>query len=108
PDTVRGADLWYISYDKVPPGPLPSHYLTVAPEIVFEVLSPTDRPAYTFRKIAEYLDAGVAAVCVLDPPNETVRLYFPDRDEQLLSAADDLTLEPQLPGFRVAIARLFE
>lgn len=108
PDTVGGADFWYVSYDRIPPGPLPSHYLTVAPEIVLEVLSPPDRPAAVLRKVAEYLDAGVRVVCLLDPQNETVRLYFPDREEQLFSAADDLTLEPHLPGFRVAVARLFE
>ena len=43
PDTVRGADVAFYSYGRVPPGPLPRGYLTVVPELVFEVRSPTDR-----------------------------------------------------------------
>ncbi len=40
PDTVRGADVAFYSYGRVPPGPLPRTYLTVVPELVFEVRSP--------------------------------------------------------------------
>src|SRR5262249_46297956 len=43
PDTVRGADVAFYSYQKIPPGPLPQGYLKVVPELVFEVRSPTDR-----------------------------------------------------------------
>src|SRR3989337_2404935 len=38
PDTVRGADIAYYSYDRVPKGPLPAGLLDVAPDVVFEVL----------------------------------------------------------------------
>src|SRR5207249_472230 len=41
PDTLRGADVAYYSYQRVPRGPLPAGYLPVAPEVVFEVRSPT-------------------------------------------------------------------
>jgi hypothetical protein len=38
PDTVRGADVAYYSYERIPRGPLPrGRYLTVMPELVFEV-----------------------------------------------------------------------
>lgn len=41
PDTVRGADIAYYSFERVPKGPLPSGLLDVAPNVVSEVLSPT-------------------------------------------------------------------
>src|ERR1700758_5137292 len=40
PDTVRGADIAFYSYQRIPPGPLPQGYLDVLPEAVFEVRSP--------------------------------------------------------------------
>lgn len=43
PDTVRGADVAYLSYQRAPKGPLPDGYLSVVPEVVFEVRSTTDR-----------------------------------------------------------------
>ena len=63
PDTVRGGDIWFISYGKIPKGPLPQDYLEVAPEIVIEVKSVFDRWSKLLGKVAEYLDAGVAVVC---------------------------------------------
>src|SRR5436309_15547944 len=71
PDTVRGADVAYYSFDRLPPGPLPEGYLDAVPELVFEVRSPTDRPGNILAKVVEYFAAGVSAVCVLDPGPQT-------------------------------------
>ena len=59
PDTVRGADIAYYSFQRVPKGPLPDGLLSVAPELVFEVLSPEDRWREVHVKVAEYLHTGV-------------------------------------------------
>jgi Uma2 family endonuclease len=108
PDSVRGGDVWYISYQKVPKGPVADHYLTVPPDIVFEVLSKDDRWPRVLAKVAEYLAVGVPVVCVVNPRDETVRLYFPDDPEIVLTSADELTFPNQLPGFAVLVQRLFE
>src|SRR5258708_7465445 len=42
PDTVRGPDVSFYSYQRMPKGPLPAGYLPVAPEVTFEVRSPDD------------------------------------------------------------------
>ena len=47
PDTVRGPDIAFYSYDRIPKGPLPPSYGPEIPELVFEVRSPGDR----WRKI---------------------------------------------------------
>src|SRR5437764_7481537 len=54
PDTVRGADVAFYSYTRVPRGPIPEGYLQVVPELVFEVRSPTDRWGQIFAKVGEY------------------------------------------------------
>jgi Uma2 family endonuclease len=108
PDTVRGADVWFISYNKVPRQPLPSYYMDQAPEIVFEITSPSDRRGRILTKVGEYLDAGVAVVCVLNPESETAHLFSPDADDQILQADDELRFPDILPGFKVRVGTLFE
>src|SRR5581483_3813003 len=84
PDTVRGADVAFYSYGRVPPGPLPRTYLAVVPELVFEVRSPTDRWRAIVTKVGEYLTAGVAVVCVLDEATEAVHVYTDDQPVRIL------------------------
>jgi Uma2 family endonuclease len=108
PDTVRGADVAFYSYARVPPGPLPQGYLNVVPELVFEVRSPTDRWRKVLAKALEYLEAGVSVVCILDQVSETVHIY---RDEELprtLHNSDELYLLDVLGEFRVSVQRFFE
>jgi Uma2 family endonuclease len=107
PDSVRGGDVSYFSFLRLPPGPIPEGYLEVVPEIVFEVRSPNDSWAKIHRKAGEYLDAGVLVVCVLDPKEETVAVY---RDESPVSLKRDeeLTFPDLLPEFRVRVGEFFE
>jgi Uma2 family endonuclease len=108
PDTMRGADVAFFSYSRIPQGPLPRGYLDALPELVFEVRSPTDRRADVLAKVAEYLRAGVTLVCVLDEQTVTATVYHADRPEHTFAADEELDLSEVLPGFRVAVGRFFE
>src|SRR6185369_12119173 len=92
PDTVRGGDVAYYSYARVPQGPLPAGYLDVVPELVFEVRSPTDRWSRLIAKAAEYLEAGVTVVCLLDQVSETVQVYRAEELPRTLHGDDELHL----------------
>ena len=107
PDTVRGADVAFYSYARVPAGPLPAGYLPVPPELVFEVRSPTDRWRAVLAKVVEYLSAGVGVVCVLDDPTETVHVYTDDDAVRVLTEDQLLTLPGVLPDFQVEVKRFF-
>ena len=109
PDTVRGADVAFMSYQLRPKGSLPrDRYVDEAPELVFEVRSTTDRWSKVISKAAEYLEAGVKIVCVLDEQTHSARLYTSDAPEQVISADQDLTFPDILPGFTVKVGRFFE
>jgi Uma2 family endonuclease len=108
PDTVRGADVAFYSYARVPRGPLPPGYLPVPPELVFEVRSPTDRWSEIVIKAGEYLRAGVSVVCVLDQQTRTAHLFEPDQPPRALSEDADLTFPDILSGFRVPVRQFFE
>lgn len=107
PDTVRGADVAYYSYARLPKGPLPNSYVAVVPEVVFEVRSPNDKWPKVMAKVSEYLEAGVTVVCVLDPKTETVLVYRVEEIAQKLEGEDELHLPDVLGDFRVAVRRFF-
>ena len=108
PDTVRGADVAYFSFARLAKGRLPAEYPTVPPELVIEVRSPSDRWRDILAKVAEYLEAGVLVVCVLDPESRAAHLYYPDQPNRTLGPDDELTFPECLPGFRVVVRSLFE
>jgi Uma2 family endonuclease len=108
PDTVRGADVAYYSYTRVPRGPLPAGYLDVVPELVFEVRSPTDRWSHLFAKAGEYLEAGVTVVCILDQMSERVLVCRAEEPPLTLQRDEELHLPDVLGDFRVPVRRFFE
>jgi Uma2 family endonuclease len=107
PDTVRGADIAFYSFQRVPKGALPAGLLDVAPELVFEVLSPSDRWSEVQVKVDEYLDAGVNAVCVVDDATRSIHVFSPDRPMQIFKEADDFALPEILSGFSEKVKRFF-
>lgn len=108
PDTVRGADISFYSYARVPKGPLPDRYLDTPPDLVVEVLSPSDRWPKVLAKVAEYLDAGTTVVLVLDDERRLAHVYRSDAAPRLLGAEDELSIPDLLGEFRVRVGRFFE
>ena len=107
PDTVRGADVSFYSYARVPKGPLPDHYLDVAPEIVVEVLSPSDRWPKVVQKVGEYLDAGVLFVVLIDDERRSAHLFGADGTTRMLGPDDILSFPELLGDFQVEVRRFF-
>jgi Uma2 family endonuclease len=110
PDSVRGADLAYYSYARMPKGPAPNDYGegAGAPELVVEVRSPGNSWRDIQIKVGEYLSAGVLFVLVLDPGNETAQLFGTDEPQRILGPDDELTIPAILGDFRERVGRFFE
>jgi Uma2 family endonuclease len=107
PDTVRGPDVSFYSYAKIPKGSAPIGYPSAPPDLVFEVLSPSDRWPEMLAKTAEYLKAGVEMVCVVDPASETLVVYDAAHPGRTLLADEELKFPAWLGGFRLPLRRLF-
>jgi Uma2 family endonuclease len=108
--TLVGIDVAYISPEleaRVPRGK-GVKLIEGVPVLVAEVLSPSDRHEDVTERVQEFLDVGVAVVWVLDPDFETVGVFRPGREPEYFNRSEDLTADPQLPGFRVHVAELFE
>ncbi|MBI1901092.1 MAG: Uma2 family endonuclease [Planctomycetia bacterium] len=108
PDSVRGADVSFYSYSRLPKGKAPAGYAPLPPDLVFEVLSADDRWPDVLAKVAEYLKVGVLTVCVVDPETETVTVYAPNKPPLALSSTEELRLPAPLAGFAVPVKKLFE
>ena len=108
PDTVRGADVAYYSYTRLPKGPLPTGYGPEVPELIVEVRSACDSWREILEKITEYLRAGVLIVVVLDPASQTAHLFNAVDPPGTLGAEDELVVPNILEGFRVRVGRFFE
>lgn len=108
PDTVRGADVAFYSYGRIPKGSLPAGYLPIAPELVVEVRSPSDRWPEPHREVAEYLAAGVLVVVVLDDDRRTAQVFTDEGANRILGPDDELTLPEVLPGFAAPVRRFFD
>ena len=108
PDTVRGADVMFYSFARMPKGSIPESYPEVPPELVIEVRSPTDRWPNILAKVAEYLEVGVVVVCVLDPDPQAAYLFYPDQPHRTLGPDDELTFPECLPDFRALVRSFFE
>lgn len=108
PDTVRGADVAYYSYERLPRGVLPKGYGPEIPELVVEVRSSSDRWREVMEKVSEYLRAGVLVVVVLDPEPRTAHVFAADAAPSVLGPDDELTLPDVLDGFAVRVGRFFE
>lgn len=108
PDRVRGADVCFFSYARLPKGDIPDGLLPVAPDLVVEVRSPSEGWNDVFTKVGEYLTAGVRVVVVLDVPTRSASVYRTDVVQQTLSEDADLAVPDVLPGFAVRVGRLFE
>lgn len=108
PDTVRGPDVAYYSYERIPRGPLPKGYWPASPELVVEIRSEDDRWKDILQKVGEYLGANVLTVAIVDPESQHVHLYSADKETVILNSGDKLTVPELLPGFEVVVGRLFE
>jgi len=107
PDTVRGADIAFVSWERMPQQS-PVSFPPLGPDLVVEVLSPGDRPGETLAKIADWLSAGTRLVWVVDPERRLVRIYRQDGSESILGEADTLQGEDILPGFTCTLGVLLK
>lgn len=106
PDTVRGPDLAFFSTARMPETGYAARYWG-PPDIAVEITSPSNRIADMAGKIADYLDAGVGAVWVIDPRQRSVAIHQPPREAHTRHSDDILVGGELLPGFRLPLSDLF-
>lgn len=107
PDSVRGPDVSFWSFGRLPKDHDPAVYAEVPADLCVEVRSPSNSAKGLRAKAAEYLRAGVRMVWVIDPEDRSVTVFRkPGRG---LTVWDDEVLDGEdvLPGFACPVSKLF-
>ncbi len=107
PDTIRAAHVFFISNERYARRAAQG-FLDIAPELVVEVLSPEDRWSEVMRKLADYFEAGVLLVWVVDPAMESIFAYRSLTGVKIFRAGDTVVEEEILPGFFIPVADIFK
>ncbi len=107
PDTIRAADLSFVSRGRLPDGSNPQRYLALAPDFLVEVVSPDDNAQRVEEKVQDWLRAGTQVVWVAYPSLKGVFVWRGLDRVEWRSGDDDIDAEPVLPGFSCKVAELF-
>lgn len=108
PDTSVGIDLVYFSPEVSAAQGNDTTMWEGIPTLVIEVLSPSDVLEDVYEKVQEYLNVGVPLVWLVDPYFQTVTACRPDTDPETFNRSNEITADPQLPGFRILVAQIFQ
>jgi len=104
PDTVIGPDVSFTGKHRIthPPG-----YVSGPPDLAIEVRSPGDRKGKIERKATMWLDFGARSLWLVNPAKRTVEVCR-SSGERWLFHEDDELVDDTVPGFGVAVSKIFE
>lgn len=87
---------------------IPSGFLDIPPELVVEIVSPSDRWQDLREKIDEYFVIGVRSLWIVEPKTRTIMVYSSPTTatkydkEQIIAAPETLT------GMEVSLSEIFQ
>ncbi len=106
-ESVRAPDVAFTRQERLPSERIRG-FSRIVPDLVAEVVSPSDTPASVQEKVQEWLEAGVQVVWVADPQTRTLTVYRADGTTERLTEQDTLKGDPVLPGFELQVSEIFE
>ena len=108
PDTVREPDIAFTSAERLPLDVRLTGYAEVVPDLVVEIVSPSDSRREVHDKAQMWLRHGVRLVWVVHPDTRTVDVH--QQDGSVATLGDDSSLDglDVLPGFSCAVSAVFD
>ena len=103
PDTVREPDLAFVSAERLPLDAAISGYCPVAPDLVVEVVSPSDTMPAVSAKAAMWLEWGARMVIIIHPQTRRIQVRQPGQPTLTLTDGDTLDGGSVLPGFQCPV-----
>ena len=107
PDAVRGPDVYLIRAERVPKGGIPEAFWTVAPDLIVEIVSPSETAEDVREKVRDFLAAGTALIWVVYPRTCEVIAHTPDGLARTFREDDRLSDAAILPGYAHTVAEFF-
>ncbi|MFO0796996.1 MAG: Uma2 family endonuclease [Gemmataceae bacterium] len=107
PKRVRMPDVSFVAKGRLPDDKPPKGYVSIAPDLAVEVLSPGELAEELAEKLADYRSAGIRLVWVVSPATRMVAIRRADGTLAELDESGTLSGEDVLPGFTCTVAELF-
>ncbi|CAN5549866.1 hypothetical protein BH23CHL2_BH23CHL2_00890 [soil metagenome] len=107
PDLLLAPDLAAIHVEQLPAEFPRRLFFDVVPDLVVEILSPSERLGRINDKISAYLNAGVRLIWLVNPANRSITVHSPDQRTRILEGDDVLDGGEVLPEFRLPLPELF-
>ncbi|HIK44165.1 MAG TPA: Uma2 family endonuclease [Leptolyngbyaceae cyanobacterium M65_K2018_010] len=82
-------------------------FAPICPDFVVELRSASDSITTLKAKMEEYLENGARLGWLIDRKNRRVHIYRPNQNPESLEDPDWVSGDPQLPGFRLQMARIW-
>ena len=108
PERVRGADVAFLSAERIAARKPTEKWYPAAPDLAVEILSPSESSANIQQKVRDYLEAGARLVWIIAPQAQTATVYRAGGTARLLREYDCLEGEDVLPGLIIPLEELFK
>lgn len=107
PDTVRAPDAAFVTAHNFQGLDEVREFLPVAPDLVVEVVSPSDSSSDVEEKANSWIRFGVRLVLVVDPANRSIRAYREQASINVYFAGDHVDAADVVHGWRFAVNDVF-
>ena len=107
PDTVLAPDVAFVRAGRLPDDRDRSKFIESSPDLIVEVVAPSDLYSEFTEKLIIYLDTWVHNIWIIEPYSKIVMIYSPDDAAKILTIDDELDGGDVLPGFRIPVSELF-
>lgn len=107
PDTVRAPDVAFIRQERIDAVGRVRGYWPGAPDLVVEVISPSDQYSEVESKVADWLEAGSRMVVVVDPRRRKVTVHCSQSDIRVFGVGEVLEGGEVVPGWKLSLEELF-
>jgi Uma2 family endonuclease len=106
----RVPDVAVYLWDRVPRDPdgTIANDFRAPPDVAIEIVSPGQRMARLVEKCQWYVDHGVRAAFIVDPPGETIQGFRPGQDVVTLRRSDAIDLRDIVPGLSLSVDEIFD
>ena len=107
PDTVRAPDVAYVSHSRLEQIDDDTGYLPLVPDLVGEVISPSDTFVDVEEKAFSWLSAGARMVLLVEPGHRALHVYRATDNIVVLDETAEMDASDVVPGWRFAVRELF-
>jgi Uma2 family endonuclease len=106
-ETVRAPDVAFVRAERIPPQAEQHGFWPLAPDLVVEIISPSETAAEVQAKVQDYLAAGTRLLWLVYPRTQTVLVYAAGGHIRQYGIDESLDGGEVLPGFAYALRLLF-